>query len=272
MLFLSCVVTIDAEPADAIGQALDRLYRLQFAPAQEILSGYIAAHPQDPVGYNMRAAGYVFAELDRMQILEGEFFADDKRVIEKKGIKPDPAVRANVYESLRKARELASAQLSRGANNEQALFGMGMAAGLQSDYMALVEKRQLASLSLTKESQSWAVKLLAANPDFYDAYLTTGITEYLLGSVPFFVKWFIRFEKAEGSKSVAVRNLELATKGRYFGPFARVLLAIVHLREKRPEMAEVYLAGLAREFPENPLYQKELKKLRAKIGIVPGRE
>lgn len=265
VLILVGAFPLAAETPDSIGLALDRMYRLQFGSGQEILSSYIAQHPDDPLGQSMRAAGYLFAELDRMQILEGEFFIDDKRIIEKKGMKPDPAVRTVVYDSLKKARELAAARLTQKAGEEQALFAMTMASGLQSDYMALVEKRQLASLTYAKESQSWAVKLLNSNPRFYDAYLTTGITEYLLGSVPFFVKWFVRFEKAEGSKSVAVRNLEqVAAQGRYFGPFARVLLAIVHIREKRPDMAESYLTGLVREFPENPLYQKELKRLREK--------
>lgn len=268
-LLFTAVSLFAGEGSDPIAQALDRMYRLQFPAAHELLNRYIAGHPSDPLGYSMRAAAYLFSELDRLRILEGEFFANDKRIIERKGMKPDPAIRTAFYQTIQKARELAATQLAQKPRDENALFASCLAAGLQGDYMALVEKRQLASLTYAKEAQSHAVKLLDGNSRFYDAYLTMGITEYLLGSVPFFVKWFVRFEKAEGSKSVAVRNLEMVAKqGRYFGPFARVLLSIVHMREKRPDLAEMYLSGLAREYPENPLYPHELKRLRERQALV----
>jgi hypothetical protein len=38
-------------------------------------------------------------------------------------------------------------------------------------------------------------------------------------------------------------------------------LAVIHVREKRPGKAEVLLAGLASEFPENPLFRKELLRV-----------
>jgi len=92
------------------------------------------------------------------------------------------------------------------------------------------------------------------------------VTEYVLGSVPFFVKWFVKFEEAKGSKEQAMRNLDMVVKkGRYFGPFARILMAVVALREKRRQDARMWLEGLVREFPENKLLLKELDKISPKI-------
>ena len=51
-------------------------------------------HPQEPLPYAMRASAYLFQELDRLGILESEFFSDDQRIAEKKKLKPDQAVRA----------------------------------------------------------------------------------------------------------------------------------------------------------------------------------
>ena len=89
--------------------------------------------------------------------------------------------------------------------------------------------------------------------------------------MPFFVKWFVKFEQTQGSKAEAIKNLTLvAQKGRYLRPFAKVLLAVIHLREKRPLDAEILLGELNREYPENPLFRKELAKLQARRKIAAG--
>ena len=246
----------------SIDQAFDRMYRHDFPGAQRVLTQFIERRPNDPLGYTMKAAAYLFAELARLQILESEFFGDDKRIADKKELKADPAVRTAVYDNLAKARELGMAALESNPEDKNALFAICISYGIQTDYMALVEKKQLRSLSSARESHEWALKLLKIDPEYHDAYLTTGLSEYLLGSVPFFVRWFLRFDDAKGSKSQAVINLEKVAKhGRYFRPFAKVLLAIIHLREKRPGEAELLLTELHREFPENPLFKREVEKL-----------
>ena len=87
-----------------------------------------------------------------------------------------------------------------------------------------------------------------------------------MGSVPFFVKWFVKLEQVKGSKELAMKNLGIVAKGgRYFGPFARILMAVVALREKRTADARLWLEGLVREFPQNELLRRELDKISAKI-------
>ncbi len=247
---------------DPFDTVFDKMYRHDFSAARALIMAYVERNPSDPLGHGVQAATYLFPELDRLKILEAEFFGDDKKILEKKKPTPDPQVRAGLFASVEKTRRLASAALASNPRDTNALFAMCIAIGVQTDYVALVEKRQVGSLSYARDSHNWALKLLAADPGFYDAYLTTGVSEYLTGSVPFFVRWFLRFDQTQGSKAQAVKNLSLvAQKGRYFRPFAKVLLAIIHLREKRPLEAEIQMADLAREFPENPLFQKELAKL-----------
>jgi hypothetical protein len=134
------------------------------------------------------------------------------------------------------------------------------------DYTALVEKKQLSSLSLVKRSTAFAQRLLKINPQYYDAYLTTGTTEYLIGSLPFFVRWFVRVDNINGDKTQGMQTVQLvATHGHYLKPFAKILLAIANLREKRPRESEKLLIELSHDFPENPLFKKELALLSAKL-------
>jgi hypothetical protein len=112
---------------------------------------------------------------------------------------------------------------------------------------------------------------MALDPPFYDAHLTAGSAEYVIGSLYFFIRWFVRIEGIEGSRKKGIEHLQLvAERGKYYGPFARVLLAVICLREKRPWDAEKLLAGLCLEFPENPLFQQELTRARTLAHRNPG--
>ncbi|HLY16679.1 MAG TPA: hypothetical protein VKR61_05620, partial [Bryobacteraceae bacterium] len=127
---------------------------------------------------------------------------------------------------------------------------------------AFVEKRQIASLSPAKRSNSYAQRLIKLNPPCVDAYITAGISEYMVGSLPFFIRWFVHFDNVQGSKDQGVKNLQLVIRdGHYFKPFAKILLAIIDLREKRPRETEQLLEELARNYPSNPLFRKELARM-----------
>src|SRR5579871_3090760 len=78
---------------DEMDEAFHRLYNFNFAAAHAVLDKHIAAHPEEPFPYAVRASAYLFYELDRLGLLEGEFLIDDDRIAAKRRLKPDPAIR-----------------------------------------------------------------------------------------------------------------------------------------------------------------------------------
>jgi hypothetical protein len=142
------------------------------------------------------------------------------------------------------------------------MFAKVMVGGLRSDYLALVEKRNLAALSTIKSSRALAEKLLAQDPSYYDAYLAIGVENYLLSVNPAPVRWLLRLSGAQTDKEQGLAKLRLtAEKGHYLGPYARLLLAVAALRDHDRNRARQLLNGLAQEFPHNPLYRKELARI-----------
>jgi len=272
-----CVPALMGEPvapegacgADSpdVGQAFDHLYNFNFPAAHGDINRYIAAHPKEPLGYAIRAAAYLFYELDRLGILESEFLTNDKHIADKKALRPDPEARERFLKAVDDATSRAQAALAANPSDRQALFSMSMVEGVTTDYMAFVEKHQIASLSPAKRSNGYAQQLLKLNPPCVDAYITPGISEYMVGSLPFFVRWFVHFDNVQGSKEQGVKNLELVVReGHYFAPFAKILLAIIDLREKRPRETEKLLEGLAHDYPSNPLFRKELARMASAPG------
>jgi hypothetical protein len=246
----------------ALHAAYARLYDFDFKGAHEILDRQRQLDPQAPLIFAVQSAAYLFAELDRLKILELDFFTDDDKVVDRRKLIPDPVIRQKFFDSVAESDRLANARLAVNPDDPDALLALCMTTGMVTDYAALVEKRRLASFSLAKKSHVWAKKLLALNPPMVDAYMTFGTAEYIVGSLPFFFRWFVHMDSVEGSKSKGIEELTLvAEKGNYCGPFARMLLAVIALREKHPEEAERLLAGLAKDYPDNSLIRKELARV-----------
>jgi hypothetical protein len=266
-LFLLAACCFSAEPARVdttapAGQAFARLYNFDFAGAHAILDGQIRHDPQQPVPYGVKAAAYFFAELYRLKILQMEFFEDDDKVVDRRKLTPNPAVQQDFFRLLAAARARANTLLASQPDNRDALFTLCMAAGLETDYAALIERRRFGSFVLARQTQAYVRRLLAFNPPVYDGYLALGTTEYVVGSLPFFLRWFVRMEDIQGSKERGIATLHLvAERGRYYGPFARILLAAIFMREKRLSEAHQLLAVLASEYPDNPLLRRELQRV-----------
>jgi hypothetical protein len=260
LLAITCC-TLSATDSN-IERAFARLYNFDFAGTHRALDSHLVEIPGDPLAYGVRAAALLFQELDRLEVLQGEFFADDKRVAEKKRLKPDGAIRLRFFQTIAEAQTRSRTILAKNPRDENALFTMSLVAGLTADYNSLIDKRQMASFSFIKESNEWAQQLMKVNPAFVDCYLTTGLTEYLVGSLPFFLRWFVHIDGVEGSKDQArVKLQRVAESGRYLKPFAQILLAIYYLREKNPTASQRILAELSRQYPDNPLYRRELGKI-----------
>jgi tetratricopeptide (TPR) repeat protein len=115
---------------------------------------------------------------------------------------------------------------------------------------------------MIREADKYAKKLLVLAPDAADAYLGLGTANYVIGSLSGLKKFFLGFAGIHGDKKAGIQQLEIAAeRGHYLRPFAKILLAMAALREKKTETARTQLEELAAEFPENPLFASELAKL-----------
>jgi len=271
-LLLACAIFLAPRPAagaDSIGYpptletGFRQMYNLDFAGAHTIFQSWEASHPDDPVGPVSNAAAYLFSEFNRLHILESELFIDNERFAKREKQVPDPQVRAAFDRELAKGDEIAGRILSSSPQDANAMFAKVMASGLRGDYAAMIEKRNMAGLGYLKAGRLLAQKLLALDPSYYDAYLAIGIENYLLGLNSAPVRWFLRIGGAETNKQDGIAKLRItAEKGHYLAPYARLLLAVAALRDRDRETASRLLSGLADEFPQNPLYRKELARLQ----------
>jgi len=254
-----------AEPAPiSLEFGYRRMYSLDFGGAQRIFAAWEGERPDDPLGAASEAASLLFSELNRLGILEAQFYVKDSSFLRRRDLNPDPSVRARFDAALAQAEARAELRIARDPNDVDALFSLALVNGLEADYASLIENRNLAALSPTKRATRWAQRLLAVDPNYYDAYLATGLSKYIIGSLFPPVRWILRVGGYSGDKSQGIRELELvAERGRYLGPFARLLLAIAYLRQDDASRARELLEQLRLEFPENPLFAREIARLES---------
>jgi hypothetical protein len=263
-LLLFCFAPIAARAAEPA--SLEGGYRLMYSfdsdAAGRELGRWAADHPGNPLGPVSQAANLLVSELSRLGILQAQFFVNDSWFTTSRRVEPDLAFRARFEAILGEAARLADARLRRDAGDRDALFSMTLVSGLHADCAALIEQRSLASLPYTREGARWAARLLALAPDYADARLATGISEYVVGSLPAPIRWSLRLGGYSGNKAAGVEQLRItAERGRLLAPLARILLSIVYLWDGDRARARQMLAGPCRDFPTNPLFASEIRRL-----------
>jgi hypothetical protein len=256
-------VAVNLGPSAPLDRGYREMYNLEFTDAHNTFQAYAKAHPGDPFGSTSDGAAYLFEEFNRLGVLQTELFTDDEKFKGREKTLPDPKVREKFYGAIAQSQKLADAILQRSPHDRNALFATVLNLGLESDYLAMVEKRDFAALAYTKRAGLAAEKLLAVDPSCYDAYLAIGVENYMLSLNPAPVRWLLRLYGAETDKESGLQKLQLtATKGHYLLPFARLLLAVAALRDKNRNRAKELLQNLVQEFPNNQLYRRELLRLQ----------
>lgn len=238
------------------------LYETRFEEARTQFLSWEQANPQDPLGHTWEAASYLFQEFYRQGVFTSEFFLDDRRFLGGVAGKSGGEYRNAFFAAILAAQNLAKRRLEKNRRDPEALFAMTIASGMLADYAGLIDKRQFQSLKFIREAEAYATRLLAVKPDAADAYLALGAANYILGCLPAHKRAFLWLAGIHGDRRLGMTQLEkTATQGNYLRPFAKILLALVALREKQVGMARTQLEQLRGEFPRNPVFARELARL-----------
>jgi hypothetical protein len=244
-----------------IASAYHLLYAQQFSEARDAFAKWESANPADPFGPVSIAACYLFEELYRQGVLTSDFFLDEKRFLHGIDGKPDPTRMGNFRIALDRTRGLAKERMKKNPKDPEALFGLALASGMESDADAILEKKQLDGLKRMKEANEYAKQLLAQRPDTDDAYVALGAANYIIGSLNPGYRMALWFGGIHGDKKLGMEQLQkTANNGRYLKPFAEILLALSARREKNNELAQKLLLDLSQQFPTSPLFAAEYAK------------
>jgi len=235
------------------------LYELNFKGGREQFLSYEKVEPNDPMGKAAEAASYLYEQFNAKGIFTSEFFLSDEKFLG--GASGSAAENRNdaFITANRAARDMANERLKANPRDRQGLLVLTMTDGMEADYDALIVKKQMAALGLTKQADAEALRLLAVDPSAEDAYMALGAANYIIGCLPGYKRAFLWFGGVHGDRLRGMDQLQrTAEHGHYLQPFAKAWLALACEREHQPDRARQLLAELAAEFPANPLFAREL--------------
>jgi hypothetical protein len=256
---------LDAQIYDhspGLDQGYFDMYNVDFPAAHAFFQQWLSQHPDDSLAAASDAAAYLFGEFDRLHVIDVQLFADQSRFDNRSRLTPDPAARKAFDDRTAQAARLADAALARNPRDARAFYTKTMIYGMQSDYALMIDKKDLAALSLTKQASAYSKQALALDPHLYDAYLASGVENYMLSLKPAPVRWILGFTGASTDKEQGIKLLTLtATQGHYLAPFARMMLAVAAIRDGNPQQARAILIALSKQFPGNTLYDRQLARI-----------
>ncbi len=241
------------------------MYELRFDAARSQLRGCREADPDNPLCYAAEAASYLFEEFNEKGVLTSRFFLDDDRLLGGIEGEPDGRLDNSFLDANRRAREMASARLRKDPKDPQALLTLALTDGMRGDFEALIRKRQLASLSYIRRAETEGNALLQVEPDNGDAYVALGAGNYIIGCLPGYTRFLLWFGGVHGDRLKGMEQLQVAaTRGHYLQPLAKTMLALAAEREHEFERARSLFADLSGEFPDNPVFARELALLKGR--------
>ena len=240
-----------------IKSALDDFYNLDYDKAVAIFERLEKAHPDDPLAATHLLQAVVFRELYRLNLLDTTLYSHDG-FLTGKPANGDPAVRRRVDQLTAQAVSLCDARLKQNANDVDALYLRGVARGLHSTYVALVDKSFIAALRGAVAARRDHERVLQIDPGYADAKTIVGAHNYVVGSLPLPVKLLAGMAGLGGSKKKGLEYLEEAVKaGGESSSDARVALALFLRREGRYGEASDLVATLVDQYPRNFLFSLE---------------
>jgi hypothetical protein len=258
-----------AAPAQepTIDRAFNHLYNFQFEESQRVARDYARKHPADPMAHATLAASYLFSEMNRLQVFSKDMFKEEK-VKGEQARRIGEEAKRNFEDALNRAKSNGAAALRQNERDTNALLGLLIATGAERDFAALVEKRYKDSYYAAKSSQEYALRLQAIDGSIEDAWFTRGFSEYLVGSVPFVVRWLMKIDQVTGDKKKGVELMEKCARGgHYLKPFAQMMLASIYQKDKREKECRQMLEAFAAGHPDNRVVRQELDKLPKSQGI-----
>lgn len=277
LLFLVVfVVTVAAQqPATQLdklrAEGYQALFNLDYETARRDFQKMIDVAPEDPAGPECLATSLWLQQLNESWKLKGTLYSDKTEANEKPNV--DRRQTDEFHKWTRLTRRLAETKLRQDPRDVEALYQLGAAEGLEAAYGAGVEHKYMAALRTGSSAVDHHRKVLELSPQFYDAELTIGLQDYVIGSLPLPAKMLAGTVGVHGSRKRGLKELEqVAQEGQRARDVARMLLIDLYRREKRWDDAITTARELSEQYPRNDLFKQQLTGLLRLKTTTPGKK
>jgi tetratricopeptide (TPR) repeat protein len=251
-----------ASAPDPLELALDHLRNLEYDAAQKEIESWLDEHPDDLRGLNYLGNVMLQREMFRRELLESQVYGPGGAAFRGEKVPLPAGFQPELFGILGKAEGLAESRLKQNPRDEEALFWGGVAHVTRAIFRLSLTREHLAALGEAKEARKLHARLLALNPGFVDALLVVGTYDYVVGSLPWYMKVLASLVGYRGDRTRGLEEIKRVTEqGHWAREEAKSFLAILYFREKRYAEALAILQGLSQSYPRNFLLPQEMARV-----------
>jgi tetratricopeptide (TPR) repeat protein len=230
----------------------DLLFNLDYGEGQRRLEKLIDEFPGHPGPPLYLASAFWLEELYHRQELDLGKFVSLGYFAEESGREMPPERRRLFFDYLAKSRELCELILSESPDNLEARYFLGATYGVEASFAFTIDRSRGDAFDLGKKAYRLHSELLKEAPDFYDAYMTVGLYEYIVGNLPWYIRWIATIIGYRGSEERGFHYLEKAAEHADFvADDTRVLLMVLFVREERHDEALRNAERLHAKYPRS---------------------
>jgi tetratricopeptide (TPR) repeat protein len=232
---------------------------MQYQEAKSNFEAMIQTDPNHPAGYiNLGKAVWLNYLADLRRLQTNVYNKNDAFFDTEKEEKANPKVDAEFRKNMTKGVELSEQRLKKKPNDLEALYYLGVAKNILAGYEATVNRSFFSALRNGSKGVDLHRDIIKQDPAFMDAYLSVGMYDYIVGSLPLAVKILVFFGGVHGSKKDGLATVERVYRdGQYAKDEAAVLLVMLYNREKRLTDVLKVLDYLSQKYPGNSFFALE---------------
>jgi tetratricopeptide (TPR) repeat protein len=245
----------------------EHFYNNEYDQALAYFEQQLAAHPDQPDIYNNIAQTVLYRELFRDGALESQLVTGNNPFLRSGKMEIAPEDKRHFADCIDRSIHTNEAETAKNPRDVAAWRALGVAHGLRANYLFLVEKSWMDALREATAARHANERVLEIDPNLVDARLVLGLNQYVVGSLPFYMKLVGFLKGFHGDKEGGIHQLETVAEHGVQDVFdAKVLLAVIYRRERRPQKAIPLLEELAGRFPRNYLFRFEQVQMYSDLG------
>jgi tetratricopeptide (TPR) repeat protein len=246
----------------------DALYNMDYKTARDRFQEMTRLAPDHPAGFIYLANNLWLEQLNSSRrlttsVYTGGSFYQQTAEQDKSDVKRE----RDFNELVRQALAKAEARLKANPQDVEALYYQASAHGLKAGYSVTVKRSFRRAIGDANTSVKFQRRVVKLDPNYVDAYLSIGLYNYVVDSLPWFWRALARIAGIKGSKKEGIQQLEMvAERGKYAADDARVILIGLYGREGQHDRALEVISYLANKYPRNYLFGVERAAMLYRMG------
>ncbi len=253
--------------SDILESAIDHLRNLEYERAIQQLQSWLKTYPEDLRAQNYLGISILYQEMFHRGVLESRVYGQGGDIFKASKVEITPEFQHRLLSVLDKAQSLADLRSTSDARDKEALYWAGVTHGTRATYHFTLRKEYMPALRESTAALKLHRTLLELDPNYVDAYLIVGMNNYIVGSLPWYIKVLASLTGRHGDRAEGIKQVKRVTEeGNHAREDARLMLAVLYQREKLYREALVTYEAMARAHPRNYLLLCESANLHGSLN------